>query len=88
MPYAAAFIEEQGITPETNPQSHKVLLFCQAAKSRNEIKAHLGLKDNEHLRKSILNPLIQSGQLQLTIPRNRPAPSSGFIRLILKNKKQ
>ena len=88
MPYATGFIEEQGIamqaTTEASSQAHKVLLFCQTAKSRNEIKAHLGLKDNEHVRKSILSPLIESGQLQLTIPDKPTSPKQMFYTVGIK----
>jgi len=81
LPYADGFVESQkstncrsGFSPSNNitmqatPQAKAVLKLCKKAKTRTEIQQHLGLKNRDHFRKNILLPLINSGQLLLTLP--------------------
>ena len=46
----------------------KILIFCKTAKSMKEIQDFAGYKHRTHFAKNILTPLIESGQLALTIP--------------------
>lgn len=48
----------------------KILCFCTEPKTRQEIAAHCGFKDLRHLSAKYLKPLLESGQLQMTIPQN------------------
>ncbi len=56
----------------------QVLAFCQQPKSRAEIQQHLGLKHPRHFRTTILNPLLNSGQLLRTIPDKPTSPNQQF----------
>lgn len=56
----------------------QVLAFCQQAKSRAEIQDRLGLKNRDHFRKEILNPLLDSGQLLRTLPDKPTSPKQKF----------
>lgn len=72
----------QQVTPQATPQAGsveaQVLAFCQQPKSRVEIQEHLGLKDREHFRSAILNPLLDSGQLLRTLPDKPTSPKQQF----------
>ncbi len=78
------FLFEEGFeasdqaTVQATTQVEKVLLYCIEPRSRLEIQEHLGLKHREHLRKSILSPLLQSGQLLLTLPDKPSSPKQRF----------
>lgn len=65
------------VTAQAESVEEQVLAFCQQAKSRAEIQEHLGLKDREHFRKEILNPLL-SGQLLRTLPDKPTSPKQKF----------
>jgi len=65
-------------TMQAAPQAKEVLKFCKKAKTRNEIQQHLGLKNRDHFRKNILLPLINSGQLLLTLPEKPTSPKQKF----------
>lgn len=49
-------------------RTKRMLEFCQTPKNREEIQEFLGLKDREHFRSEILNPLLVQGLLHPTIP--------------------
>jgi ATP-dependent DNA helicase RecG len=78
LPFADGFVDDLSATPQATPQVDKVLSYCVEPRSRAEIQAHLGLKDREHLRKSILAPLVKTGQLLLTLPDKPRSPKQRF----------
>jgi ATP-dependent DNA helicase RecG len=47
-----------------------ILEFCKEPKSRQEIQDLVGMKDREHFRKTLLNPMIKGGLLKLTLPNS------------------
>mgnify|MGYP002629122005 CR=1 FL=1 len=55
-------------------QVEEVLEFCRTPRSRKEIQAYLGLKNRDHFRREILNPLIENKILHLTIPGKPSSP--------------
>ena len=61
-------------TPQDTPQEDKrisrILEFCKEPKSRQEIQDLVGMKDREHFRKTLLNPMIEEGLLKLTLPKS------------------
>lgn len=95
LPFAKGFMETQHptnltteqdtpqvtpqVTLQVTPQAKKVLLFCSEPKSRKEIQDHLGLKDINHFKKAILNPLLEKGLLQRTIPDKPSSPKQQFV---------
>lgn len=82
LPYAEGFVESQGVTMQATTQAEtvdeKILEFCLTPKTRIEIQEHLGLKNRDHFRKFILNPLIDSGKLLRTIPDKPTSPNQKF----------
>ena len=59
-------------------QARKILQYCSEPKSRAEIQEHMGLKNRDHFRKAILLPLIESGQLLMTLPDKPSSPKQQF----------
>ena len=59
---------------KTKPQEQDILDFCKEAKTLKEITSNFGFKDIATFKKNYINPLLENGLLQLTIPeqpRNR-----------------
>ena len=56
-----------------------VLLFCAEPKSSKEIQTHLGMKHRHYFRENVLNPLIEEGLLQLTIPDKPKSPKQRYF---------
>lgn len=67
------------VTMQADEHEQKLLAFCQTPKTREQIQQHLGLKNRDHFRKSILNPLLEAGKLALTIPDKPTSPKQRFI---------
>lgn len=53
--------------------------FCSIARTRDEIQAHLGISSREYLRKNILKPLLDAGQLKMTIPDKPNSKNQKYI---------
>lgn len=91
IPFAKGFIESQEAlkqaTPEATTQAIPeadnyecaILSYCMTPKNREQIQQHLGLKNREYFRKSILKPLIDAGKLALTILDKPTSPKQKFI---------
>jgi ATP-dependent DNA helicase RecG len=45
-----------------------ILEFCSVPRTRDEMQQHIGIATREYFRKNILKPLLDSGQLEMTIP--------------------
>jgi len=70
-------------TPEVTPEVQKLLRVCDGDMSKQELKHQLGLKDDEHFRKSYLLPAVQEGFLEMTEP-DKPRSSKQRYRLTMK----
>ena len=66
-------------TPQAIPHAEALWKFCRKPKGRTEIQAHLQLKDREHLRKMILQPLLKAGLLLQTLPDKPTSPKQQFV---------
>lgn len=53
--------------------------FCSIARTRDEIQEHLGISSREYLRKNILKPLLDAGQLKMTIPDKPNSKNQKYI---------
>ena len=53
---------------KVKPQEKDVLNFCKDAKTLKEITTYFGFKDIATFKKNYINPLLEKGTLQLTIP--------------------
>jgi len=58
----------------------ELLEYCSIARTRDEMQQFLGLANREHFRKSILIPLLESGQLLMTIPDKPNSRNQKYIR--------
>ena len=72
-------------TPEATPEVRLALVLQQGAMSRQALQAQLGLKDDEHFRKSWLLPAIQAQWVELTLP-DKPTSSKQQYRLTAKGR--
>lgn len=58
----------EGVREGVNSNMMKVLKFCREPKSRREILEHLGVIYHSKNFKIHINPLVEQGYLELTIP--------------------
>jgi ATP-dependent DNA helicase RecG len=58
-----------------------LLDFCSAPKSRDEMQLFLGLADRGHFRKTILNPLLESRRIKMTIPDKPNSRNQKYVRI-------
>jgi hypothetical protein len=47
----------------------RLLKYCATSKTIKQMLAHLGLKSRYNFRKKILAPLLESGQMRMTLPK-------------------
>jgi len=77
-------------TPEVTPdvtQEVRLLLAFYGEMTRQQLKAALGLKDDEHFRKTYLLPALEAGLIAMTIPE-KPRSSRQKYRLTDKGRLQ
>jgi len=67
------------VTPEVTPEVRLLGVF-KGEMSRQELQNTLGLKDDEHFRKSYLLPALESDLIEMTIPK-KPKSSKQKYRL-------
>jgi len=72
-------------TPQYTPQVHKLVMILQDSHSREEIQELLGLSDREHVRKMYINPSLNEGLIEMTIP-DKPNSKYQKYRLTEKGK--
>jgi ATP-dependent DNA helicase RecG len=68
------------ITPQVTPQVKKLLEVFDGEHKRHELQEKLGLSDREYFRSSYLQPAIDAGCVELTIP-DKPQSSKQQYRL-------
>jgi ATP-dependent DNA helicase RecG len=73
-------------TPHVTPQVERLLRVCEGELLREELQAHLGLKDRKHFRNSYLHPALDAGLIEMTIP-DKPRSSKQKYRLTEKGSK-
>jgi ATP-dependent DNA helicase RecG len=69
-------------TPQVTPQDERtkaILIFCQEAKSRQEIQDFIEIKDRKYFREAVLNPMIKSNLLEPTDKDNPNNPKQRYI---------
>jgi ATP-dependent DNA helicase RecG len=69
-------------TPQDTRQDriNALLDYCSMPKTRDEMHQFLGLSDRRHFRKTILNPLLESGQIKMTIPDKPNSRNQKYVR--------
>lgn len=57
-----------------------ILEFCTVPRSRAELQEFCGYKSAPHFRETILKPLLDKGELKLTIPDKPSSPKQKYVR--------
>jgi len=65
-------------TAQADEEIKRLLEFCKIPRSRDEMQKFMNLNHREHFRKKILNPLIESGLLKLTMPEKPTSPKQKY----------
>ena len=61
---------------------NEVLAFCERPKSLTEIMAHLGLKHRNNAKSRYIDPLIENGFLEMTIPEKPNSRNQKYVRAL------
>ena len=61
------------------PQEKDILSFCKEAKTLKEITSNFGFKDIATFKKNYINPLLEKGDLKLTIPQQPKNRNQKYI---------
>lgn len=72
------------VAPQVTPQvsvSNKVLDFCSAPRSKTEIMEFCGFKDIKNFTARYIKPLLESGQLKMTIPDKPKSQNQKYIKV-------
>jgi len=65
---------------EQDERLAKVLLYCETAKSRNDIQDFIGISSRRFFAENILKPLLESGQLRMTIPDKPNSRNQKYVK--------
>ena len=57
-----------------------LLDFCNIPRTRGEMQQHIGIANRDHFRKSFLKPLIESGQLRMTVPDKPNSRNQQYVK--------
>ena len=73
IPLAPIAVEKVGLPNGTQVETQvtlteQILTFCSVPHSKTEIAEHCGYKNTKGFTKRYLRPLLDNGQLQMTIP--------------------
>ena len=63
-----SFHVHEGITPQVTPQVEKLILTIGGDMTRQELQSVLGLSDRMNFLNIYLQPAIESGIIEMTIP--------------------
>lgn len=74
------------VTPQVTPQVWDLLIVFKGEESRTELQKSLGLVDRKNFRINYLNPALEEGLVELTIP-DKPKSSKQKYRLTEKGRK-
>ena len=61
-------------------RGEKILEFCFVPRTRDEIQEFVGISHREHFRAKILKPLLDTGQLRMTIPEKPNSRNQKYVR--------
>jgi ATP-dependent DNA helicase RecG len=57
-----------------------LLEYCTFPRTREEMQKHLAMANRDYFRKSVLKPLLESGQLVMTIPDKPNSRNQKYVR--------
>ena len=70
------------VTPQENLQDtpqDKILAFCKIPRSKTEIVAYMGYKDSRYFTKEYMKPLLEAGELVMTIPDKPNSKNQKYV---------
>ena len=66
-------------TPQASDQADKLIAYCHKPRFVTEMMDYLGLKHRTYFRRNILNPLLDTGRLELTVPDKPKSPKQKYV---------
>ena len=72
-------IMKNGLYSDDEPAAESVVDFCTVPRTRAEIVAFVG-KSKNYVMSKIVNPLVQGGELKMTIPDKPKSPKQRFVK--------
>ena len=72
-------VMKNGLFAETMPVSDSLVEFCATPRTRAEIVVFVG-KSKNYVMSQIVNPLVESGKLRMTIPEKPKSPKQQFVK--------
>ena len=73
-------VMKNGLFSESIPIFDSLIEFCSIPRTRDEIAAFVG-KSKNHVMSKIVNPLVSSGKLRLTMPEKPKSPGQKFVKV-------
>lgn len=67
----------QDVTQDKYAQ--RILAFCEKPRSRAEIMEYIGIKERAYFKKSILDPLLDGGQLLMMLPDKPTSRNQKYV---------
>ena len=58
----------------------KLVIFCSDARTREEMQSHINIGNRDYFRRAFLKPLLESGQLKMTIPDKPNSKNQRYIK--------
>lgn len=59
--------------------AQKIIAFCEKPRSRAEIMEHVGINERSYFKKAILDPLLDSGRLLMTLPEKPTSRNQKYV---------
>lgn len=72
-------VMKNGLFPETLPIPDSLVEFCSTPRTRAEIVAFVG-KSKNYVISKLVNPLVESGKLKMTMPERPKSPDQRFVK--------
>ncbi len=72
-------IMKNGLFAQTMPISESLIEFCSTPRTRTEIVAFVG-KSKNYVMSQIVNPLVESGKLKMTMPEKPKSPNQRYVK--------
>ena len=72
-------VMKNGLFSDAAPVSDSLLEFCSTPRTRGEIVSFVG-KSKNYVMSQIVNPLVDSGKLKMTMPEKPKSPNQKFVK--------
>ena len=72
-------VMKNGLFPGTLPIPDSLVEFCSTPRTRAEIVAFVG-KSKNYVMSKLVNPLVESGKLKMTMPERPKSPDQRFVK--------